>query len=263
MNERLTRKEIKRDELADAVGRSVEFAGSHVRSIAYAVGGVLLIVLLAVGINFYRHHRQEQASQALAQATKVYQAPVAATGAKPADPDQPSFPTDEARRARAKELLQKVHDDYGSTAAGGVAGLYLAQMAADAGKLDDARKLWSDFADDHKGTMLAAEARLNLLALDRKQGKGEEVVKQLRTMLEKGDAPLPQDVILHELGLTLEQLHRPQEAIQSYQRILDEFPQSPLRSDAQQKVAALDPTRAPAAGASPLGGIGGMPGFPG
>jgi hypothetical protein len=70
-------------------------------------------------------------------------------------------------------------------------------------------------------------------------------------------------MVLHELGATLEQLHRPQEAIQSYQRILDEFPQSPYRSDAQQKIAALDPTRAPAGG-SPLGMPGGMPaGFPG
>jgi hypothetical protein len=77
-------------------------------------------------------------------------------------------------------------------------------------------------------------------------------------MLEKGDTPLPQDMILHELGATLEQLHRSQEAIQSYQRILDEFPQSPYRTDAQQKVAALDPTRAPASAGT------GMPaGFPG
>ena len=147
-----------------------------------------------------------------------------------------------------------MRSDYGSTDAADVAGLYLAQLAADAGKLDEARKLWSDFVDGHKGSMLAAEARLNLIALDRKQGKGEDVVKELRAMLEKGDAPLPQDVILHELACTLEQLHRPQEAIQSYQRILDEFPQSPFRSDAQQKVSALDPTRAPAATAPPLGG---------
>jgi predicted negative regulator of RcsB-dependent stress response len=265
MNQRLTRKEIKRDELANVVGRSVEYAGSHVRAIAYAVGGVLLLAALAAAIYTYRGHQQERASQALAAAMTAYQAPVAGAPPKPGEPDQPAFPTEAARRARARELLGKVRQDYGSTAAADVAGLYLAQIDADEGKLGDARKLWSDFAEGHKNTMLGAEARLNLIALDRKQGKGEEVVKDLRGMLEKGDAPLPQDVILHELGLTLEQLNRPQEAIQSYQRILDEFPQSPFRSDAQQKVAALDPTRAPAATASPLGGIpgGGMPGFPG
>jgi predicted negative regulator of RcsB-dependent stress response len=259
MNQRLTRKDIKRDEFTAAVGRSVEYAETHVRTLIYAVGGLLLLVALAVAFHFYRSGQQEKANQALAEALKVYQAPVTATGAKPTDPAEPSFPTDAARRTRAKELLAKVHQDYGSTDAGGVASLYLAQIAADEGRLDEARKLWNNFADDHKGTMLGAEARLNLLALDRKQGKGEDVVKELRSMLEKGDSPLPQDMVLHELGAALEDLHRPQEAIQSYQRILDEFPQSPYRTDAQQKISALDPTRAPAGGGMP----GLPPGFPG
>ncbi len=259
MNQRLTRKDIKRDEFTAAVGRSVEYAETHVRTLVYAIGGALLLIALVVAFHYYRTGQQEKANQALAEATKVYQAPITATGAKPADPDEPSFPTDAARRARAKELLTKVHQQYGSTDAGDVAGLYLAQIAADEGRLDEARKLWSDYANGHKGTMLGAEAQLNLLALDRRQGKGEEVVRELRAMLEKGESPLPQDLILHELGATLEELHRPQEAIQSYQRILDEFPQSTFRSDAQQKIAALDPTRAPAGG----GGPGLPPGFPG
>lgn len=259
MNQRLTRKEIKRDDFAAAVGRSVEYAGSHVRNIVYAVAGVVLLGALAAGFYFYRGHRQQGANQALAEAVKVYQAPIAATGAKPADPSEPSFPSEAARRARAKVLLEKVRDDYGLADAADVAGLYLAQIAAADGKVDEARKLWSDFADEHGGTMLASEARLNLIDLDRKQGKGEAVVKELQAMLEKGDSPLPQDVILNELGKTQEQLHRPQEAVQSYQRILDEFPQSPFRQDAQQKVAALDPSRAAAGGLRPAG----LPGFPG
>jgi predicted negative regulator of RcsB-dependent stress response len=258
--QRLTRKDIKRDEFTAVVGRSVEYAETHVRTLVYAVGGILLLVALAVAFHYYRSSQQDKANGALAAALKVYQAPVTATGAKPTDADEPSFPTDEARRARAKELLAKVRKDYGSTDAGDVAGLYLAQIAADEGKTDEARKLWGDYADGHKGTMLGAEAQLNLLSLDRKQGKGEEVVKQLRSMLEKGESPLPQDMVLHELGGTLEQLQRPQEALQSYQRILDEFPQSPYRSDAQQRITAIDPTRAPAAGGLP----GGLPaGFPG
>lgn len=260
MNQRLTRKDMKRDEFTAVVGRGVEYAETHVRTLVYAVGGLLLIIALAVAFYYYRSGQQGKASQALAGAMKVYHAPVTATGAKPDDPDEPSFPTDAARRARAKELLAKVHQGYSSTDAGDVAGLYLAQIAADEGHLDEARKLWGDYADGHKGTMLGAEARLNLLNLDRKQGKGEAVVKELRSMLEKGDSPLPQDLILRELGATLEDLHRPQEAIQSYQRILDEFPTSTFRGEAQQKITALDPTRAPAVGGMP-GGL--PPGFPG
>jgi predicted negative regulator of RcsB-dependent stress response len=253
---RLTRKEIKQDDFRAAVGRSVEYAESHVRTILYAVGGVVALAALAVAVYFYLGHRRQEASEALAAATKVYQAPIAATGAKPNDPDAPTFATEAARRARAKELLEKVRDDYGMSDASDVAGLYLAQIAADEGRLDDARKLWSDFVDEHGDSMLASEARLNLVDLDRKQGKAEQVVKDLQALLEKSDSPLPQDVILNELGKTFEQLQRKQEAIQSYQRIVDEFPQSPYRQEAQQKVSALDPTRAPAPPA-------GAPGFPG
>jgi tetratricopeptide (TPR) repeat protein len=260
MSQRLTRKDIKHDELKAVVGRSVEYAESHVRTIVYAVGGVLLLGALAVGIYFYLGHRRQQANQALAEATKVYQAPVVTTGAKPDDPTAPSFATEAARRARAKQLFEKVRHGYRLADAADVAGLYLAQIAADEGRLGEARKLWSDFVAEHGGSLLASEARVNLIDLDRRQGKGEQVVKELRAMLEKGDSPLPQDVILNELGKTLEQLNRPQEAVQSYQRILDEYPQSPFRQEAQQKVTALDPTRA----AAPPGGVpAGIPGFPG
>ena len=260
MNQRLTRKEIKRDEFTAAVGRSVEYAGSHVRTIGYAIGAVLLLALLGVAFYFWRNSRLQGANEALAQAVKVYQAPVTATGAKPNDPVAPSFANEAARRAKAKELLGKVHDDYGSTAAGDVAGLYLAQIAAEEGRLDDARKGWQEFVNDHDDHMLAGEARLNLISLDRKQGKAQQVVQELQGMLEQNNAALPQDVVLYELAQTFEQLNRRQDAVQTYQRILDEFPQSPYGSDAQQKVTALDPTRAGGA-APPMPG--GIPGFPG
>ncbi len=260
MNQRLTRKEIKRDDFASAMGRGVEYAGSHVRTILYAVVGVLLLAALGVGIYYWRSHQSQNAGQALSKAVKVYQGTVVATGAKPSDPTAPSFPTAEARRAAVKKAMEKVRGDYGSTDAADVAGLYLAQIAAEEGKREEARKLWKDFVDDHPKHMLAAEAQLNLLHLDSQQGKAEDVIKELRALLEKGDTPLPQDVLLHELGATLEQVKRPLEAAQAYQRILDEFPQSPYRTEAQQKVSALDPARA---GASPIGGIPGLPGFPG
>lgn len=254
MNQRLTRKEIKRDEFAAVVGRSVEYAESHVRTIAYAIGAVLLLVALGVAFYFWRGSRLQGANEVLAQATRVYLAPISATGAKPNDPNEPSFANETARRARAKQLLEKVQAGYGSTAAADVAGLYLAQIAADEGRLDDARKGWQDFVDDHGDHLLAGEARLNLFNLDRKQGKAEKVADELRRMLDGNDQTLPQDVILFELGTTLEQLNRKQEAAQTYQRILDEFPQSPYGSEAQQKVSALDPSRAGgAAGGLPPG----------
>lgn len=261
MNERLTRKDMKRDEFAMAMGRGVEYAGSHVRPILMAIGGALLLLLLALGLWSYFRHRAEEANERLAPAMRVYQAPIQATGAKPDDPKAPSFANEAARRAKAKQLFEEVRDDYGSTDAADVAAVYLADIAAEEGQLDRARELWTGFLDEHDDHLLAGAVQLNLFALDRKQGKGEEVVTRLRGMLDQTEGPLPQDVVLHELGVTLEQLGRPQEALQQYQKILDEYPQSAYRQAAQQRLAAIDPARAVGGGGMPPGLSG--PGFPG
>jgi predicted negative regulator of RcsB-dependent stress response len=269
MNQRLTRKDMKRDELASAMGRGVEYAESHARTLFLAIGGALLALLLIGAGYMFTRHRREQANVALAKAVKVYEAPVdAAAGAKPDDPQNPSFADETARRNRAKALFEGVRSDYGSSDAADVAGLYLAQIAVAEGQLDRARQMWQDFADEHKGEMLATEARLNLLRLDRKQGKGDQVAKELSGWLDQADAPLPQDVVLFELGSTQADLGRKPDAIQSYQRILDEFPQSPYAQEAQTKIRELDPTRAPAGGMGGMGGVGGvggmgLPGAPG
>jgi len=81
--------------------------------------------------------------------------------------------------------------------------------------------------------------RRTLLDLDRKEGKGEQVVQRLRADLEKEEKPLPEDVILFELGTTLEQLGRKQEAHDAFQRVVDEYPDSAWVSKATQKVREL------------------------
>jgi tetratricopeptide (TPR) repeat protein len=260
MSQRLTRKDIKRDEFANVVGRSVEYAESHSRGLL--IGMVSLVVAIAAGSAafWFLEHRGGQAESALSRAMKVYQAPIDAASPKPDDPNTPSFPNEAVRRAKALKLLTAVRSDYPHSNAADVAGLYLGEIAAQQGRLDEARQRWTDFVSKHDREMLAAQARIDLIELNRAQGKGQQVAQDLRAMLEQSESPLPQDVVLFELAKTLESLHREPEAIQSYQRILDEYPQSSYRQEAQQRVGALDPSRATGA----MGGLGmPRPGFPG
>jgi TolA-binding protein len=257
MSQRLTRKDIKRDEFASAVGRGVDFAESHTRELLLTVGAVVLTVALGILAYFYISHRSDGANEALAAAVKAYGAPIDPAGAKPNDPQEPTFASAAARQARARKLLEQVRKDYRWTDAADVASLYLADLDAGSGKAASARQLWSDFVKKHGDHVLAVQSRIDLLELDRSQGKGQQVAQQLREMLDRSDAPLPQDVILYQLAITLEQLNRDQEATQTYQRLVDEFPQSPYRQTAQQKLTALDPSRA--AGNGQLAGLGGVP----
>lgn len=263
MNQRLTRKEIKRDELSTALGRGYEYAESHARSILLAAGVAVALVLVAGLVFMYRSSRAEDANTALARAIQVYQAPIDPAAPKPDDPQAPTFADAAARQAKAKALFQALHDDFGSTIAGDIAAVYLAQIAMAENQPDRARELWSEFLDHHEGHLLAGQTRINLLRLDRSQGKAQQVADQLAAMLDDPEPPLPQDIVLSELAATQEQLGKKQEAIQSYERLATEFPQSPYARDAQQKIRELDPSRAAGLGGGMPAGIPGMggPGF--
>jgi tetratricopeptide (TPR) repeat protein len=256
MSQRLSRKDMKRDEFANVVGRSVEYAETHTRNLLILLGAVIVVGALAGAVYAVSSRRAATAQEALGRAIKVYAAPIqAAADAKPNDPGSPSFPSEAARNQRAAKLLTAVRDGYGHTQAAAIAGVYLGRIAAGEGKLDEARRLWSDYADGRKDS-LAAMVRLDLIELDRRQGKGEELVGRLRPMLDDSEPLLPKDTVLYQLGLTYEQLQRRPEAAGAYRQIVDEFPQSAYRQEAQQKLASLDPSRA----ASPFG-AGGMEGL--
>jgi tetratricopeptide (TPR) repeat protein len=234
----LTRKEIKRDEVAAAVGRSVDYAQSHGRTIGIVIGAALLVLLVLLGFWGFRASQRGKASVALGEALQLAGAPIQATGAKPDDPDAPSFATPEARRARAKKAFESVRESYRFSPAADVAAVYLGQIAAEEGKLDEARKLWEDYVEDHPDDMLAGNVKLNLIELDRRAGKTDAIIASLEKMLDASDGPLPKDAILYELAGAYEAAKRDTEAKKTYQRILDEYPQSGYHTLAQQKVGA-------------------------
>jgi tetratricopeptide (TPR) repeat protein len=262
MSDRLSRKDIKHDvqhdEFANAVGRSVEYAETHSRGLLMGLGALLALAALVAGFFLYLASRRDDASAALGKAIEVYQAPIAATGAKPDDPAKPTFPDEAARRARAKQLFTEVREGYGLSDAADVAGLYLGRIAAAEGDTATARRLWTEFVDDHGDHFLASQARLNLFQLDRQEGKGEEVVGRLRALLDESEPALPKDVALYELAQTYEQMKRKTEAQASYQKLVDEYPQSSYTQLAQQRLAALDPARGAAGAVGALGALGGV-----
>ncbi len=242
MSDRLTRKEMKRqDNFQTFMTSALDFVQIYRR---YLVAGVILVVVLIAGVigwMFYQRSQEDDAQALLADAIEASSAPIegAASEADQAKTTpELSFPTAEAREARAKELFDSVRDRYGLSEAADVAEVYLGEIAARHGQTDTAHKLWSDFVDEHPDHMLTTQVRLNLYELDRTAGKGEQVAKELQKLLDQQDRPMPEDVILYELAVTLESLGRKQEADQHYQRLITEFSESPYAQLARQKTGS-------------------------
>ena len=241
MNQRLTRKEIKRNEFVEAIERSASFVERNARALVIGAVAVAVALIAAFGVWSWMKSRGGEANEALTEALEVYR-----PDADAAAGDAPVLAAADDRRARAAELFQAVRDDYGFTDAADVSAVYLGQIAAHEGDAERARELWEEFVDEHGDTVLGREVRLNLIALDRERGGGEEVVADLEAMLAAppDDRPLPGDVVLYELAVTYEELGRDEQAESTYRRLVEEYPRSAYVGLARQKV--------PAAGAAPM-----------
>ncbi len=247
MSERLSKKQIKRDELAEAVKKTQEYASSH-QPLMKAVGiGVAVVVLAAIGWSMLGGGADsEAAAKALGDAILAYDAEVDAANPKPDDPKAPVFASEAARRSKAKELFEKLRREHGGSDAAKVAPVFLGRIAADEGDAATARKLWQEFLDDAPADhILTAQTRVNLLRLDLAQGNKEEVLKRLEGMLSETRKPLPEDVLLFEIGNVREALGKKDEALSAYQRIVDEFPGSGYQREAQLKANALSGDKTP------------------
>jgi tetratricopeptide (TPR) repeat protein len=235
---------MRRDELVEGLNKGYEFTHDHLRQVLFALGALGAIGLLWLGYRTWAGSRQETAAVALAEAQRVYTAPLVGEAGADA-PGALSFPTAEARRERAVELFTALRRDHRG-AAGAAAAIYLARIALEQGNAAEAERLWTAALEEDPDGMLAAPVQLDLLRLQRTQGEGEEALRALEAMLRDDRRRLPEDVVLYELGATLRGLGRGGEARAYLQRIVEEFPRSSYRSAAQQELASLPPAPAPA-----------------
>ncbi|KAB2963520.1 MAG: hypothetical protein F9K18_08465, partial [Thermoanaerobaculia bacterium] len=115
----LTREDLKRNELGEALEAGVHFAEGHLKMLVGVLGGLAALAVVVWGVWAFRSSRVEKANELLGEALRVAEAEVVATGAKPADPVAPTFASAAAREARARELFERLAASTGPTGAGG------------------------------------------------------------------------------------------------------------------------------------------------
>jgi tetratricopeptide (TPR) repeat protein len=213
---RLSRKQMKRNEMAETVGSVVEYTRDHTRTLLWAAVAVLALLALVGAFLIWRGQRSVGATTALAAAMAV----------------EEGDPT-------GREKFQKVVDRFPRSGAADVARLYLAGYAAAEADDTQARELWQAAASEGGDTALAQQARLNLWELDRSLGRHEELLAEIRSQLDVETAVFPKDQLLYQLALTLEASGDDLEARDTYLRLVDEHPQSVLRGVAQQRADQL------------------------
>lgn len=235
MGRRLTRKQIKKDQFVSLVDRIFHWLGQNWRQAATGLGAVLAVALVFWGVTAFRGSRSDAAAQALAQALEAYGAPVGS--AAPADAPV-KFATDSERLAAAEKAFQAIKSHYWLTPQKRVAELFLARIAADRGDQAQAISLLGEITSRRTSDPVVRLAMLDLIRLRLAKGEGVQLVAELEGMASGKDPRLPRDAAIFQLARVWEGEGKPEEASKFYRKLVEEFPDSPYRSEAQQRLAS-------------------------
>ena len=176
-----SRKDLKTDKFAAEVEHTVDFFSLH-RSEVIRYGAIAVAVMLvAVGIYYYRAHQHAVREEKLAGAMQIQEAQVS-PGASPTG--ALTFPTEDAKRAEALKAFTKVATEDAGSEEGYIAEYYLASIAADQGKVDEAKKRFQ-MVSDNAGKNFSSLAKLSIAQIAFSENRTSDGEKVLRGLMDK------------------------------------------------------------------------------
>lgn len=234
MGRRLTRKQIKQDEFITLMDEWTHWLGQNWKQAAMGLGAALAVLLIVLGARLFLASRSNSAGEALGKALEAYNAPVGVDA--PADA-KVKFATDTERLDVAEKGFVAVKSKYWLSKEARLATLFIARIAADRGDRDRAIQGLTELTAKRTDDPVVRLAMIALVGLRLDKGEGAQLVPELQAMVEGKDPRLPRDVALYQLAQVLERQGKLDEASKTYRKLVDEFPESAYRSDAQQRLS--------------------------
>jgi FimV-like protein len=226
MGRRITRKQLKQDEFVSIADTVFRWLSGNWRPVVGGIGVVSLIALLWWAGDRWSSSRSEAASYALYQAVS-------------SDPSEVGIGRIAGGSEEAGAKLQNVIDRHGRSDPADVARIYLARIFIEDGDEESARNLLVDVIGRHSDDAVGRAAALDLVHLRIASGQGAEVAQELEAMVVGTGQRLPKDTALYELGELYLRTEDSDRAREYFQKLVDEFPESPYLTQARQRLGEL------------------------
>lgn len=231
------RHDLQKNDLREVLLSARDYLTSHqsqsVRTTALVVAVLVVAGAFWGGIAWRQSRRGTRLSAAIA----LLDAPLASEGTAPAG--QRVFKDAAERNAAAKDELKKLAADAPTSLAGRAAALLVMGLDGPKGVTGGALDAAKGLAKGESGGLSAGVAFVSMLDAEAATGRASEALEVAKKALDSGDAPVPKDVLLVELGRLSEKNGKPSEAKSYYQRVLSDYPDSPMRAEAQQRSQGL------------------------
>lgn len=251
---RSERQKLKTNEFAMSVARAREILERRWREVSLAV---VALVVAATGIGAYviwRERTTNQANAMLAEALAIAEAPVvppapaspalekssgASTPAAATQPSPGSYPTQEAKLQAIIPRFLAIATAYPNTLAGVAARYHAAAAHAALGRTREAADLYRDVIARDPASVYGQMSRLGLAEVEFRARNFEAAIRAYTELLNESASALPMDAILVQLGRVYGQAGKTKEARDTFQRVLDQYPDSPYAAAARQELDNL------------------------
>jgi len=196
-------------------------------------GGILLVVVLIAGlvtVNWLSKQKQEEAWELQGKAQRMYL-------------DRPLDDVEKGKKniQEASGMFQDVLEQYPSTASAKVSSFLLGNSLMEAENYQGAIQAYTSFIQEHPQDQILVglvQQRLGLAQL--LSGDREAAMSAFNAVLGNPQA-LNKDQVIFELAKLAEFDEKPENAVQFYKQLIQEFPLSPLTSEANLRVKVLAP----------------------
>src|SRR5262245_53933426 len=239
---RTERRHLKDNELAMFAKSAQKAVEERRAQLTYIAVFVAVVLVAAIGYFAWNSSVQGRAGALLAEALTVDEARVG----PPASPGSPAqgltFPTEREKNQMALTKFKVVADEYPSTSAGLFARYRQATTYVALGEPKSAVETFQQVIDRGGDGIYGQMARLGLAQAQALSGQLDAAINTFKDLSTRKDGPLPVDGILMQLGKAYLDAGKPTDAQQTFNRLVEEFPDSPFSADARRELDTLKKT---------------------
>lgn len=239
---RSERHHLKENEFVALVDRTRDVVTTRGREITALLALVVVLALAIGGYFLWKGRTEGQASALLADANAVLEAevvPPAAPqpGQKPPTPPAGTFTSEQAKLLAALPKLTDVYTRYPSTQSGIAAKYEAANALAVLGRRSEAEALYQQLTG--KKGIYGTMSKFGLANVLTDAGQSDKAISLYKELAADTSHGIPTDGVLIQLARAYAKAGRHADAQQTYNRIVQEFPDSLYVAEAKREMEAL------------------------
>ncbi len=235
---RLTRRQLKEDELRSTFEEFEQFARQHSGEIIATVGILIVVVGLTAGLKLYADRQEDEANAQLGSALKTFGAYVGAAAPATLGPEEQTFPTAKEKYKKALEQFAEITRRFPRQKAAGIAHYHMGVCQAELGDQAAAIKTLQEAARNSDRN-IASLAQFALAGEMARSGKLPEAVKLYQDLADRPTSTVPRATALMALADAYRPT-QPAQARQIYERLEKEFSSDvALAATLKQQISSL------------------------